>query len=124
MDDARLRPREHLRGDGTFERIRRRGLSAGDEVLYVRGMANDLGHARLGLAVGRGSGGAVQRARLRRMIREAFRLNKGQLPRGLDLLVSPRPRAFEAPLAAVGRSLITLAGQLAGKLQRKKRGTE
>ena len=117
MDDARLRPREHLRGDGTFERIRRRGLSAGDEVLYVRGMANDLGHARLGLAVGRSSGNAVRRARLRRMIREAFRLNKGRLPAGLDLLVSPRSGAADAKPDALGRSLAELSARVAGKLK-------
>ena len=120
MGSGRLRPREHLRGDGTFELIRRQGVSAGDDVLYVRALANDLGYARLGLAVGRNSGGAVQRSRLRRMIREAFRLNKSALPRDTDLLVSPRAGASKSGLEDFGRSLVSLARRVNREFQRRK----
>ena len=83
----------------------------------MRSLRNGLGITRLGLAVGRAAGGAVVRSRLRRVIREAFRLNKGRLPAGLDLLVSPRAGAADAGPDALGRSLADLAARVAGKLR-------
>jgi ribonuclease P protein component len=115
MTIAGLKRRERISGDARFERIRREGARAGDDFLFVRALANDLGRARLGLAVGRQSGGAVRRSRLRRMIREAFRLNKARMPAGFDLLVAPRAGAAGARLEALGRSLVELAARAAGR---------
>jgi len=117
MTGAGLTRRERISGDARFDRLRREGARAGDDVLFVRALVNELGLVRLGLAVGRQSGNAVRRARLRRVIREAFRLNKGRLPAGLDLLVSPRSGAADAKPAALGRSLAELSARVAGKLK-------
>lgn len=111
-----LRPSERLHGDTRFDQIRRSGVRAGDGLLFVRALANDLGHPRLGLAVGKVAGRAVVRTRLRRMFREAFRLNKGKLPAGLDLLVSPRRGAAGASLEKLEESLLRLAKKIADKL--------
>jgi len=123
MADARLRRRERIRGDVRFRSIRSSGASAGDEVLYVRALANGLGLTRLGLAVGRPAGGAVARARLRRRLREAFRHNKAGLPPGLDLLLSPRRRAADAEPDALGRSLLALAARVARELSAGGKGS-
>jgi len=56
--------------------------------IYVR--PNDLGYSRIGYSIGKRIGGAVQRSRLRRLIREAYRRNKPELPQGLDFVVIPR----------------------------------
>ena len=45
---------------------------------------------RLGLAIPGAYGNAVARNRLKRLLRETFRLNKAQLPRGVDLVYSSR----------------------------------
>lgn len=42
---------------------------------------------RLGLVVGRKVGGAVSRNRIKRLIREFFRLNKEKIPESSDLIV-------------------------------------
>ena len=48
---------------------------------------NTLAHPRLGLAVGKNRGGAVERNRIKRLLREFFRRNKNQLPPSHDIII-------------------------------------
>lgn len=59
--------------------------------LVVHGRPNGLPHPRLGLSVSRKVGAAVVRNRLKRLIREAFRIMQHDFPRGYDLIVVVRP---------------------------------
>jgi ribonuclease P protein component len=75
--------------------------------------ANELGAPRLGLAVAvRAAGGAVARNRLRRLIRESFRLHQHTIP-ALDLVVGCRPSARAAPAPVLRASLAALWGKVA-----------
>jgi ribonuclease P protein component len=66
---------------------------------------NGLGHPRLGLAVGvRAAGGAVNRNRVKRRIREYFREHQHLLPM-VDLVVNARPAAGKATHAETAASL-------------------
>ena len=49
---------------------------------------------RLGLAVSRRVGGSVERNRAKRLVREVFR--RARVPRGLDIVVIPRPEMLDA----------------------------
>jgi ribonuclease P protein component len=51
---------------------------------------NALGVCRLGLATSRRVGGAVERNRAKRLLRESFRRNKSEPLRGLDLVLVPK----------------------------------
>ncbi|MBV9695492.1 MAG: ribonuclease P protein component [Gammaproteobacteria bacterium] len=106
---ARLR----LRHKRDFDAAYAGGRRLADGFFAVTACKNQAGVPRLGLAVAvRAAGGAVGRNRLRRLIRESFRLHQRELP-AIDLVVSVRPRAREAPAPELRASLATLWQRLA-----------
>ncbi|MBS0195974.1 MAG: ribonuclease P protein component [Planctomycetes bacterium] len=80
--------------------------AAGPLLMFTR--PNGLRRWRLGLAVGKRVGTAVQRNRVKRMVREAFRLIQHDLPGAYDLVVSPRQNP-ELPLADYQRLIAQTA---------------
>jgi ribonuclease P protein component len=115
--DFRFRPQEHLRRPADFKRVYDRRRSVSSEFIIVYAAANELPHNRLGLSVSRKFGGAVQRNRMRRLFREAYRLTRSQMPTGLDLVLIPRSKV-SPPLAELLVSLPKLVGQVFRKLAR------
>ena len=77
-------PRSRRLRGGDFARIYRQRCSASDRKLTVYAAA---GRGRLGLSVSRKCGSAVLRNRIKRLIREAYRLNRAALPQDVDLVV-------------------------------------
>jgi ribonuclease P protein component len=94
--------------------------SASDAWMVVYGTANELGHARLGLAVSRRFGGSVARNRWKRRLREAFRLEQHALP-ALDLVCVPRATALPT-LAQLSESLALLANRVERQLAKRRLG--
>lgn len=118
MPSFRFRKHEHLRRAADFRRVYERRRSASDPLLLVYACENDLPYLRLGLSVSRKVGGAVQRNRLRRLYREAFRLTRHEMPIGFDLIVIPR-RPEPPTLEQLQQALPRLVRQLARKLERE-----
>ncbi len=113
----RARQRLHLQRD--FARVSARRCSAGDRLLVVYADVNELDWSRLGIKAGKRLGGAVVRNRIKRRVREAFRLRQHELPTGLDLICIPRPGpSAEAGVDDFARSFERLIPQAARKLAR------
>lgn len=68
---------------------------------------------RLGITASRKVGRAVQRNRAKRLVREVFRRNKGQLPRALDIVIIATKRLPHASYAEVEQALLGWARELA-----------
>jgi len=98
---------------GTFDRVLKNRHRAADRWLVVYACRNTVGHPRLGIIVSRRHGGAVARNRLKRLLREAFRLSRLQLPVGYDLVCIPSP-AQPGTVEQYGRSMAALARVAAG----------
>ncbi|MEZ0227056.1 MAG: ribonuclease P protein component [Planctomycetota bacterium] len=107
---------ERISSAADFARAYHDGRRGGDQLIRLIVSRNELGHPRIAFSVGRKAGGAILRNRLRRIYREAFRLEKRNLP-PVDLIVSPAREGNEPELIKVRRSLVQLANQIASRLK-------
>jgi ribonuclease P protein component len=115
MGTQRFPAKYRILRDADFRRAYRKRCTASDDRLLVFGHENGLLHSRLGLSVSKKLGNAVVRNRWKRVLREAFRLSRTDLPCGVDLVVVPR-QGGTAELGPVKRSLRRLADRVAKKI--------
>jgi ribonuclease P protein component len=114
------RKRPRLSKSADFQRVYRQGRSAASRhlVLYAfpREEVENGAGIRLGVSVGRRVGGAVERNRVKRLLREAFWSLDDRLPPTHDYVIVARPGAAQF---AEGRGLDGFTddlGELLGEL--------
>lgn len=116
-------PRTHrLSGERAYEAVFSAKVRKNMGPLSVYGMPNGLTHPRLGLSVSRRVGTAVVRNRIKRLVREAFRLCQHDWPAGYDLVVVVH-RHEPAGLADYQRLLFGAVRSVHLEWQRRQRRT-
>ncbi len=112
-----------------FERVYKQGrrhFSSHMTVFYLRRAEGDSSQgavrekgARIGFTVGRVLGGAVERNRIKRRLREAVRLRRAVLKGAVDVVINPKKSVltleFSVVLEEVGRALDVIAKKLVEK---------
>ena len=103
---ATLPGRLRLKTQRDFRRTYGRGRRAtGNWLTVVVCPRGDDGGARLGVSVSKDHGGAVRRNKIKRLLRESFRLERHALPQGVDVVLIPKRRDDDLPLAELRHEL-------------------
>src|SRR3569623_778707 len=85
-------PRSHrLRSKLDFAKVFEAKVRESRGPLTIYSLPNDLHHPRLGISIGRRVGTAPRRNRIKRLLRESFRLMQHDFPRPYDLIIVVRP---------------------------------
>ena len=93
---------DRLRKRREFEECYASGVRVSGRHLQLFLLARkDAENSRIGISVGKRSGGAVVRNRLRRRVREIFRRGRRDLPSGLQIVVNIKPSASTAEFSAL-----------------------
>ena len=99
----KMNPAVTVKENYEFRRIYRKGRSAVSPCLVVYCQKNRRGQSRLGVTVSTKLGHAVVRNRVRRRLREIYRLNREKMPAGYDIIIVARVRAAETPYRKLER---------------------
>jgi ribonuclease P protein component len=92
--DYSFQPHERVRCSADFQRVKKAGKRAKTPHFGLNIIQNDLEHHRLGLIVQKRFWSAPKRNRIKRVMREWFRLNKSRIPQpARDIVIIARPGA-------------------------------
>ena len=115
------------RGRARFPRVARLLRHADFERVYEQGQRHFARHmtffflpgsgggARVGFTVGRMLGGAVERNRIKRRLREAVRRERERLGAGIDVVINPKKSALRAEFAEITQDVGRAFGVISGK---------
>jgi ribonuclease P protein component len=102
----RLGPEHRIRRRAEFQRVYDNGFRVRGRYGTFFLWPNKLEVGRLGIAASKKLGGAVERNRAKRLIREVFRRNS--IARGLDVVIVPRRELLDAGFSALERDYQTI----------------
>jgi ribonuclease P protein component len=127
---ARRSKRGRLSRSAEFDRVFRQGRSHANRLLvlhaFPRADPASFAEPRLGLSVSRKVGGAVERNRVKRLLREAFEQESARLPEGQDVVIVARPDARIVAerdgLEGLRAALADLVDQLRARVEQERTG--
>ena len=108
-----LPPEYRVRKRRDFERAYEEGHKVVTPEFAIFARPNGTRDSRIGVTATRRIGPAVQRNRARRLVREAFRRNRAELPEGFDLVVVVRRSILRSRSSELGRGLVRAAAAAA-----------
>ncbi len=101
-----------LKKNHEFRRLYAKGRSAVTPTLVVYARRGVSGRNRIGFTVTTRLGNAVTRNRVRRRLREIYRLHEAELRRGMDLVVVARSRSVGAAYRDLERDFLSACARL------------
>ena len=101
-----------LRDNRNFRRLYAKGRSCVGSCMVLYGRKNRTSGSRLGITVGGKVGNAVVRNKIRRRLREIYRLHESELAPGFDMVIVARGRAAGAAYACLESEFMALCGRL------------
>ena len=101
-----------LKKNHEFKRLYNKGKSAASQCAVVYCRRNGRMENRLGITVSTKLGGAVQRNRVRRRLKEIYRLNEGKMSYGYDVVIVARMRSRYSGYGELESSVMSLFRKL------------
>ena len=92
-----------------FQKIYRTGKSYANKYLVMYLLENGMGENRLGISVSKKVGNSVVRHRVKRLIKESYRLNENRFRTGCDIVVVARKEAKGKNYSEIESALLHLA---------------
>ena len=107
-----MRVTSPLRKNHEFRNLYNRGKSAASHIAVVYCRRNGRAENRLGITVSAKLGGAVQRNRIRRRLKEIYRLNENKLLIGYDIVIVARMKSRFSAYREIEASVLSLMSKL------------
>ncbi len=92
MKPAGFQKNKRLVSNEQFKAVLKRRLCVSDELLILYVAENKCGYPRLGISIAKALGNAVERNRIKRLLRESFRQTQREITGEFDYLVMVSPR--------------------------------
>lgn len=105
-EDHRLKKRKD------FKRVYKRGKSSASKSLVIYVLFNKTDVTRIGFSVSKKIGNAVERNRVKRLLREACRLNMEKIPPGYDIIFIARVRIKKYSYPEIEKEFLKLINKL------------
>ena len=103
---------DSLKKNTDFRQVYRSGKSKADRLLVLYVLENKTKRNRLGISVSKKVGNSVVRHRIKRLVKESYRLNEDRFLFGWDIVFVVRVAAGSADYHQIESSLLRLAGRM------------
>jgi ribonuclease P protein component len=94
-----------------FQAVYRSGKSYANRMVVLYVLPNNSNVRRVGFAAGKKLGGAVVRNRVKRLLRESYRLHQSQLMTGVDVVVVGRQACVKSDRMTVTKAFLNLCAK-------------
>lgn len=118
QEQGKMMRLESLKSKKDFDKVYRKGKSFADKVLVMYYLKNQVGYTRVGVSVSSKIGNSVVRHRIKRLIKEVFRVNFQNI-QGYDIIFIARTRASEADFVKIKNSMNHIIRKLPNGLENR-----